>query len=183
MASSGDRPPPRASRPALGGGRHGLPRADDPLAYGIDKLRQARATVARELNKLDAAVPPDRSGDLESLRRQLLGAVTTRQQAEEELVESGRQLGQARRRSWGRRHRSAISGAAERANTGEDRLEQAITAEAALRADLDIPRLQKSSGFGKFLVSSVSPGDVLVVVGVVLKAAVEDPDESVAEGS
>jgi hypothetical protein len=40
-----------------------------------------------------------------------------------------------------------------------------------------------SSGFGKFLVGSVSPGDVLIVVGVVLKAAVEDPNETVPEGS
>ena len=55
-------------------------RADDPLAYGIDKLRRARATVACELNKLDAVVPHDRSGDLERLRRQLAGAVITRRE-------------------------------------------------------------------------------------------------------
>ena len=111
-------------------------RADDPLAYGIDKLRRARATVACELNKLDAVVPHDRSGDLERLRRQLAGAVITRREAEQDLVESGRQLEQARRRSWGRRGHPGISGAEERAKTGEDRLEQAVAAEAALRADL-----------------------------------------------
>ena len=48
---------------------------------------------------------------------------------------------------------------------------------------LDIPRLEMSSSFGDLLLGSVSPGDVLVVDGVVFEAAVEDPDEAVAEGS
>jgi hypothetical protein len=39
-----------------------------------------------------------------------------------------------------------------------------------------------SSGFGRFL-AAVSPGDGLVVDGVVFEAAVEDADEAVAEGS
>jgi hypothetical protein len=46
---------------------------------------------------------------------------------------------------------------------------------------LDIPRFEMSSGFGKFLVEAVSPGDGLVVEGVVFEAAVEDADEAVPE--
>ena len=36
-------------------------RQDDPLAFGIDRLRQARLTTVHELHALDAALPPDRS--------------------------------------------------------------------------------------------------------------------------
>ena len=48
---------------------------------------------------------------------------------------------------------------------------------------LDIPRFQMSSRGGEFVVAAVSPGDVLVVGGVVGEAAVEDADEAVSEGS
>ena len=34
-------------------------RADDPLAYGVDKLRHARATTTRDLGALDAGIPVD----------------------------------------------------------------------------------------------------------------------------
>ena len=37
-------------------------RADDPLAYGIDRLRHARGTVAGDLNDLNATIPVDRDG-------------------------------------------------------------------------------------------------------------------------
>jgi hypothetical protein len=40
-----------------------------------------------------------------------------------------------------------------------------------------------SSGASEFVFGAMSPGDVLVVGGVVGEAAVEDADESVAEGS
>ena len=48
--------------------------------------------------------------------------------------------------------------------------------------ELDIPRLQMSSGLGEVVLGPVGPGDVLVVDGVVGEAAVEDADEAVAEG-
>jgi hypothetical protein len=40
-----------------------------------------------------------------------------------------------------------------------------------------------SSGFGKFFVGAVCPGDVLVVDAVVFEAAVKDADETIPEGS
>ena len=46
---------------------------------------------------------------------------------------------------------------------------------------LDIPRLEMSSSLRNFL-CSVTPCDVLVVGAVVVEAAVEDADETVAEG-
>ena len=49
------------------------------------------------------------------------------------------------------------------------------------RGDLDIPRLEMSSGGSEFVVGPMSPGDGLVVGGVVCEAAVEDTDEAVAE--
>lgn len=54
--------------------------ADDPLAFGTDKLRHARATVALDLQRLADAAPPDREGEREQARQELgdtLGRATT----------------------------------------------------------------------------------------------------------
>ena len=37
--------------------------ADDPLAYGVERLRHARATTAGDLRGLDARVPVDRAAE------------------------------------------------------------------------------------------------------------------------
>jgi hypothetical protein len=46
-------------------------KADDPLAFGIDKLRHARATTAIDLHNLDARIAADRSEECNEIRRQL----------------------------------------------------------------------------------------------------------------
>ena len=51
--------------------------ADDPLAYGVDKLRHARATTAGDLRALDARVPVDRATERDDARRQLADALTS----------------------------------------------------------------------------------------------------------
>jgi N-acyl-D-aspartate/D-glutamate deacylase len=71
-----------------------------------------------------------------------------------------------------------------------DRLEGSVAVNAGFlvghtalrRAVLDIPGTQLSSGFGNFLVA-VAPCGVFVVGDLVCEAAVEDADESVAQGS
>ena len=56
--------------------------ADDSLAYGVDKLRHARATAAGDLRDLDARVPVDRATERDDAKRQLAhaqrGATTSR---------------------------------------------------------------------------------------------------------
>jgi hypothetical protein len=61
-------------------------RADEPLAFGIDKLRHARATTAARVNQLDAQVPPDRGEEWQQARRQLPDLVRARHHAEQALT-------------------------------------------------------------------------------------------------
>ena len=68
-------------------------RADDPLAFGIDKLRHARATTATRIEQLDASLPPDRASEWQDARAQLPQVLRARHDAERAL---GRQPGQAR---------------------------------------------------------------------------------------
>ncbi len=66
-------------------------RADEPLAYGTDKVRQARATVSSQLHKLGAAMSPDPSDKLGKVHGQPAGSARTEREAEGELT---RVLGQ-----------------------------------------------------------------------------------------
>jgi hypothetical protein len=84
-------------------------REDDPLAFGIDELRRARATYAADLNAVLATLPTDRSG---ALRR----AEADAPRAEEMLRFTRRQVAQradelhdAQQRRWGRRDKMTIS--------------------------------------------------------------------------
>ena len=51
-------------------------RADDPLAYGIDRLRHARRTLAVALEGIDRSFPVDRDGERAQTRRELIVAAT-----------------------------------------------------------------------------------------------------------
>ena len=68
-------------------------RADDPLAFGIAKLRHARSTTASRIDQLDASLPPDRASEWRDARAQLPQVLRARHDAERAL---GRQPGQAR---------------------------------------------------------------------------------------
>ena len=116
----------------------------DPLAYGVDRLRRAHATVATDLTRLEASLPPDRRDQLdhaEFMLRQLHGklgwAVKGRDTAATELTE-------ASRRRFGRRDPTSIAGARVRLSSEQgtiDRLEEAIAETratiAAERAAID----------------------------------------------
>jgi len=101
----------------------------DPLAYGIDRLRHARATIAVDLARLEIGLPPDRREHLdqaEFMLRQLRGkkgwAVKGRDAGSAELAEAGR-------RRFGRRDPTAIADARYhvRSNQGTiERLDQGI---------------------------------------------------------
>lgn len=83
-------------------------RAGEPLAYGIDKLRQARATVASDLGQLEAFLPPDRSAELARAFDSRRHAVVALSAATADLHAAEQALAGARHRRWGRRHAQAL---------------------------------------------------------------------------
>ena len=108
-------------------------RADDPLAFGIEKLRHARATTASRIDRLDASLPPDRSSEWRDARAQLPHLVRARHEAERAWADSRDSLDEARRRHWGRHDRDAIAAAQARVVYHEQRLEEARNIERDLR--------------------------------------------------
>jgi hypothetical protein len=110
--------------------------ADDPLAYGIDKLRHARTTMAADRQDIDAGVPDDRAGEWQQARGQLPGMVRERHHAEILLADSQAQLQDSSRRRWSRRDHEAVANAEAQVALGERRLEQAMEAERDLRERL-----------------------------------------------
>jgi conjugative relaxase-like TrwC/TraI family protein len=79
-------------------------RQGDPLAYGGDRLRRARATVAADLDRLEASVPPDITRDLADAQAHLASrrdAVANARQRERRATADL----EAERRRWGPRRR------------------------------------------------------------------------------
>jgi conjugative relaxase-like TrwC/TraI family protein len=112
-------------------------RADDPLAFGIDKLRHARTTTTAGLDRLDAAIPADRITEWEQTRRQLPDILRARHDAERQLTERQAALQRAGRRHWGRHDREAMAAAQALVDVAWQSAEQSKTAEQDLRDRLD----------------------------------------------
>ena len=108
-------------------------RADDPLAFGVDKLRHARNTVATDLRRLADGLPGDRGGEWEQARIQLTDALKERHDAEQALADSRSRLQSASRRRLGHRGSAAVASAGEQLVLAEERLEQGVAAERDLR--------------------------------------------------
>jgi hypothetical protein len=108
-------------------------RADDPLAFGIEKLRHARSATASRIEQLDASLPPDRAGEWRDARAQLPQVLGARHDAERALADSRVRLDEASRRHRGRYDRDAIDAAQGRVAYNEQRLEEARNAEGDLR--------------------------------------------------
>jgi len=111
-------------------------RTDDPLAYGIEKLRYARATVEGDWHAIDAEMPQDRAKECQEARRQLPETIRERQQAETVLADSEVRLHDAGQRRWGRQDHQAVAGAHAEVAAAEVRVEQAYGAERDLREHL-----------------------------------------------
>jgi len=110
--------------------------ADDPLAYGIDKLRQARTTIESDRRDIEAGIPEDRAEQWQEARRHLPDRVRDRHQAEALLRAGHAQLEQASRRRWGRHDQKAIAVAQARVEVAQRGVEQAVSVEADLRERL-----------------------------------------------
>jgi hypothetical protein len=108
-------------------------RADDPLAYGIDKLRHARRTVAGDLCDIEASIPVDRDREQARTRRELVAAAIARRDAQHRLDDAVRRAEQAGQRRWGRRDHAAVIRAGHEVSTQERRLQDAVEAETAVK--------------------------------------------------
>jgi hypothetical protein len=107
--------------------------ADDPLGYGIDKLREARQTLARDIWQLDHSIPDDRSQEWNAARRELTEAVQARQAARQAVDDAQRHADQAAQRRWGRRDQQAIDQANNRLSAEQDCWDTAVKREATIR--------------------------------------------------
>ena len=112
-------------------------RADDPLAFGIRRLRHARATTLADLGRLDATIPADRTTEWDHTRQQLPDILRARHDAEQALAERQAALQEAARRRWGRHDHQAIAAARDCVAVAEQHLEQATAAERTLRERLN----------------------------------------------
>jgi conjugative relaxase-like TrwC/TraI family protein len=110
--------------------------ADDPLAYGVDRLRHARATLIGDRRAIEAGVPEDRAEGQQQARRQLRGIASHRRDAEALLADSLVRLDYAARRRWGRHDRQALADAQARVVAGDRRVEETAAAERDLRERL-----------------------------------------------
>jgi conjugative relaxase-like TrwC/TraI family protein len=111
-------------------------KADDPLAFGIDKLRRARATTAEQIRRIDATIPADRDTEWQQLRRQLPHLMKAKDEAEHTLSGSMANLDRVSRRRWGRHDHDAIAAAQADVDSHEQGLQQAHHNESGLREDL-----------------------------------------------
>jgi hypothetical protein len=111
-------------------------RADDPLAFGVDKLRHARATTAADLSSIDTGILADRGEEWNENRREMPMLIRAKHEAEQALSDSRAQLEEAGRRRWGRHDREGVAARSAEVALAEHRLEQAVAAEAALRDQL-----------------------------------------------
>jgi hypothetical protein len=109
-------------------------RADDPLAYGIDRLRGARRTLAGDIGDIEANIPADRDGERARTRREMIDAAIGRRDAERDVAEAKTRADQAGQRRWGRRDHEALSLAGQEVSRHEQRLQQAAETETALKA-------------------------------------------------
>ena len=108
-------------------------RADDPLAYGIDKLRHARFTLQADRTTLDVGIPDDRDSDWQQARRQLPRALRDRHRAETDLADRQAAFHDAGRRRWGRQDHQAITSARAQLAIAELRFREAAGSENGLR--------------------------------------------------
>lgn len=86
----------------------GAARADDPLAFGVERLRAARATYAWDLERLLGKIPPDRRGALARAEADLHRQEETLRHAQRRLRQGRDALDRAGERHWGRRDRAAV---------------------------------------------------------------------------
>jgi hypothetical protein len=113
-------------------------RADDPLAYGIQRLRQARATHHADLNHILNTLPPDRRQALTEARSDLNENRANLRRADREVVSARAALEDASRRRWGRHDKPAIHHADQRLHAAP--VHRRLSADAVTTAQQNVAR-------------------------------------------
>ena len=110
-------------------------RADDPLAYGTDRLRHAAHHRRHTLQRLEATIPKDRSAELTRVIASLARTSAARDQAAGRLAAARERLEQANSRRWPKpaQVRAATAGVERALHT----LRQQIDKEADLQRNLN----------------------------------------------
>lgn len=91
----------------------------DPLAFGIDRLRSARATFAGDLSAIEAALPPGRTRELARAKARVASDRRALEDARVRRDEAGQALAVAQERQWGRKDKTAIRSATGRLDHAE----------------------------------------------------------------
>ncbi|MGH9282083.1 MAG: hypothetical protein ACRD0S_04015, partial [Acidimicrobiales bacterium] len=112
-------------------------RQDDPLAFGIERLRAARATYAADLDAYRAALPPDRSAAVVEARRRLGDREQCLREARCGLEDRRHGLAVASERHWGRRDKGAVERAQRALQQAEDAVAADVRSEQTARLRLD----------------------------------------------
>lgn len=94
-------------------------REGDPLAFGVEHLRGARATCSADMAALDAALPPDTRWALARVEAELEKAQGHLARAHAAVGRAEGRLAEADRRRWGRRDRAAVAEATTALRTAE----------------------------------------------------------------
>ncbi len=112
-------------------------RQDDPLAFGIERLRAARATYADDLDAYRASLPPDRTSAVGDAKRRLADREQDLRETRYAVEDRRRELAMTGERHWGRRDNQAVVPAERVLERAEDAVQAAVGAERAARERLD----------------------------------------------
>ena len=110
---------------------------DQPLAHGVTPLRIARRRLGTQLSEIYAAIPPDRSRNLDAARQVLASAVRQRGQATGRVAVLQGELDQQSSRHWPRRDRDAIGQSKQQLDLARRHLSQHVDRENGVRHRLD----------------------------------------------
>ena len=111
--------------------------ADDPLAFGVEHLRHARATYRADLRQLWRTLPTDRRDHLTAAQRDLYRAQEHLRYARRICADARQQLEQAHQRHWGRRDKPALQAAVAGVERAEATLTRAHDSETSARQRME----------------------------------------------
>jgi conjugative relaxase-like TrwC/TraI family protein len=111
-------------------------RADDPVAFGADRLSAAHATFQNDLRQLTDSLPPDRRDALARARADLRSQEHKRRALNRELAQAPSAVAEAARRRWGRRDRSGIDRARARLDAVRSDLARTVDVVARCRQNV-----------------------------------------------
>jgi len=115
-------------------------RADDPLAFGVQHLRNARNRYQTDLHNLTAALPVDRRQPLKRAETDLRRHLHSLRNAERQLANAHAALEAAHQRHWGRRDKHTIEQAHTELAAAERNRETLINKVTQSKADAERER-------------------------------------------